>query len=437
MKIWTSVEGRMKSDRLWGQRPEARDATREMTPGDSFATALVTVLAVLALVALPAAAEEELEVLLMMPTYGEAVFGDLDVVAEIYPPETEIFRVEFYLDDQLVGLMEKPPFSQVIDVGQENVEHHFQVQVYAVSGAVANSSVRTPKIKTNEEISVDLQQLFITVKRGDQRALDLERSDFAVFDNGARQQTVTFERGDVPFTATILVDASSSMKGRRLQIAIKGAETFVRGMKEHDQAKLMLMSDRVLYETPFTSFASVLAVGLAGVEADGGTALNDHLYLAMKRLEKRQGRRVVVFLSDGIDVESALSMQQVQWMANQHQPVIYWIRLGTASNHRSSWRGVLEHEQEIEDLKSTVEESGGRIETIQGIEEVEQAFQSILEDLRNQYVIGYYPSVSARGEMWHKILVRVRDSSLDVRTRGGYLESTSWTSRRRRGSRGR
>ena len=327
--------------------------------------------------------------------------------------------------------MEKPPFSQVINVGQENVEHHFQVQVYASSGAIATSSVHTPSIETNEEISVDLQQLYITVMRGDERALDLDRSDFAVFDNSARQQIVTYERGDVPFTATILVDASSSMRGRPLKIALKGAKAFVRGMKEHDQAKLVLMSDRVLYETPFTSFASVLAVGLTGVEADGGTALNDHLYLSMKGLEERQGRRVVVFLSDGIDVESALSMQQVQWMANQQQPVMYWIRMETPPSHRSSWRSPSEHEQEFEDLKETVEESGGRVETIQRIEEVEQAFQSILEDLRNQYVIGYYPSASTGNDAWHKILVRVRDSNLDVRTRGGYLESTGWNSRRR------
>ena len=117
---------------------------------------------------------------------------------------------------------------------------------------------------------------------------------------------------------------------------------------------------------------------------------------------------------------------------------MYWIRLEASSSQRSSWRSVMEHEQEFEDLRSTVTESGGRVETIQRIEDVERAFQSILEDLRNQYVIGYYPSASTGGDAWHKILVRVRDSSLDVRTRGGYLESTSWTGRRHRtSSRGR
>lgn len=367
----------------------------------------------------------------MMPTYGEAVFGEVEVEADVYPSDVEVERVEFYLDDQLVGLLETPPFKQVIDVGQENMEHHFQVQVYAASGAIATSSVRTPKIKVDGVIDSTLQQLYITVKRGEERALDLERDDFAVFDNSERQEIVTYERGDVPFTAVILVDASSSMRGRRLQIALKGAEAFVDGMKELDQAKLLLVSDRVLYETPFTSFSSVLSVGLRGVEADGGTALNDHLYLAMKRLEERQGRRVVVFLSDGIDVESALTMQQVRWMASQRQPVLYWIRLEASPRQISSWRSVPEHEREFEALTNTVKESGGRIETIERIEEVEQAFQSILEDLRNQYVIGYYPSASTGRDGWHKILVRVRDSSLDVRTRGGYLKSAGWTSKRR------
>ena len=379
----------------------------------------------------PAWGEDEVEVLLMMPTYGEAVFGEVEVAAEVYPEDTEVLRVEFYLDNRLVGIADRSPYTYVIDAGQENMEHHFQVQVYTVSGAVANSSVFTPRIETDEEISVDLQQLYVTVVRGENRVLDLAREDFAVFDNGDRQELVTYERGDVPFTAAIMVDASTSMRGRQLRIALEGAQTFIRGMKELDQAKLMLVSDRVLYETPFTSFASVLNVGLAGVEAAGGTALNDHLYLAMKRLESRQGRRVVVILSDGVDVESTLSMQQVQWMASQNQPVIYWIRLEEPANRRSSWRTTGQHERELEGLTNTILESGGRIDTIERIEEVGQAFQWILDDLRNQYVLGYYPSASTSGDAYHRILVRVRDSGLEVRTRGSYLEPTPWRPRSR------
>lgn len=375
----------------------------------------------------PAAQEDGLEVLVVLPAFGQAVFGEVEVGADVYPETAQIAKVEFYLDSRLVGVVDQPPFRLVVDAGQENVEHIFQVVAYDAAGRSAASSVWTPRIETDEEISVDLQQLYVTVERGAERVFDLGRDDFAVFDNGERQELVTFERGDVPFTAVLLVDASTSMRGRRLKIALEGAEAFVRGMRQLDQAKLLLFADRVIHETPFTTFASVLTVGLRGASAGGGTALNDHLYLAMKRLETRQGRRVVVILSDGIDVESVLPMARVHWSAGQLQPVLYWIRLAAEPRHRSMWRDPDEHSEELELLRRTVEESGGWIETIDRIEDVEQAFRAILEDLRNQYVLGYYPPKSGGKDNWHKVLVRVGDDSLDVRSRGGYSEPAPWT----------
>ncbi len=399
---------------------------------NKLALSLTLLWAVLWLPALTLATEDDaLDVLIELPVFGEAVFGEVEVGADIYPPEADISRVEFYLDSRVVGVLDRPPYRLAIDAGQENVEHQFQVVVYDTAGTTATSSVWTPRIETDDEITLDLQQLYVTVERFDERVLDLSREDFAVMDNSARQQLVTFERGDVPFTAVLLVDASTSMKGRRLRIALEGAEAFVRGMRELDQAKLMLFSDRVIHETPFTTFASVLTVGLAGVEAEGGTALNDHLYLAMKRLQTRQGRRVMVVLSDGIDVESVMSMAQVRWSASQLQPVVYWIRLEERPRHQSMWRGPDEHEHEHEQFHEMALESGGRIETIHRIEDVGQAFRSILEDLRNQYVLGYYPPKTASKDAWHKILVRVPDPTLTVRARGSYLEPTRWNGNRR------
>lgn len=390
----------------------------------------------LALLGSSLASGEDLEVLLALPTYGEAIFGEVKVGAEIYPSTDTVQRVEFYLDSRLMGVVESPPFEMTLDAGHQNVEHHFQVVVFDGDGEAARSSVWTPRIETDEEISVDLQQLFVTVSDGGRRVLDLEKGDFAVFDNGQRQNLVTFERGDVPFTAAILVDASSSMRGRRLEIALEGVTAFVEGMRELDQAKLLLFSDRVIHETPFTTFASVLTVGLAGVEGDGGTALNDYLYLALKRLEQRQGRRVVIILSDGLDVESVLSMEQVRWAASQLQPVIYWIRLRKGNEDqpgaqiRSPWRAPASHNEELGFLHRSVSESGGRIDDIDRIEDVEEAFQWILEDLRNQYVLGYYPNNEKARDPWHDILVRVRDSNLSVRTRDGYLESSRFRGNR-------
>ena len=405
-----------------------------MTPSRIFFTAAS--LCVGLLWATSAQADEEIEVFLKLPEYGVALFGDVEVGAEVYPVATEIDRVEFYVDGLLAAVLRDAPWQTTVDVGQDNRSHEFLVQVYAQGGHIATSTVHTPALKTDDVVDVKLQQLYVAVHNGGDRVLDLARGDFTIFDNGRRQDLVTFESGDVPFSAVLLLDASYSMRGGRLNVALRGARSFLAGMNELDQAKLVLHSDRLIQETPFTSFGSVLSVGLAGAKAGGGTALNDHLYLALKRLETVQGRRVVIILSDGFDVESVLSMSQVRWMVRQLQPVIYWIRMveGEADSddpslgdRRSFWRDAKGHRAEIRELMETVAESGGRIDVIRNIEQVEASFQWILEDLRNQYVLGYLPNAEAGRDGRHEIDVRVDRRGIDIRTRGSYLDSPSWT----------
>jgi len=277
------------------------------------------------------------------------------------------------------------------------------------------------------EIDVYLQQLYINVERAGERVVDLEEADFRVLDGSVSQELVTFEHGDVPFTAALLVDSSTSMSGRMLPTALEATRTFIGDMNPLDEAKLILFSDQVQVETPFTGSSTILGLGLGTVEAGGGTALNDAVYLAYKRLEKRQGRKVIVLLSDGIDVESALSMTQVRELSRSLQPALYWIRLarpgeGADSNRSSAWRDPPAHSRELAQLRETVAETGGRIITIASIDQVGEAFTALLEELREQYVIGYYPSITRGAGGWHEIEVRVADPDVEVRTRRGYLE---------------
>ena len=105
---------------------------------------------------------------------------------------------------------------------------------------------------------LDLQHLFVTVTNGTKPVLDLPQGAFKVLDQDEPQPVVTFGRGDVPFTAVLLVDASASMAGKPLDKALDGARAFFASMATLDQAKLLLFSDRILLETPFTSIQSVL-----------------------------------------------------------------------------------------------------------------------------------------------------------------------------------
>ena len=362
---------------------------------------------------------------IVSPPPNQPLFGEVEIRAEV--AGAAVSRVEFYLDSLRVGVAEAPPWRIVIDVGQQNAEHSLEVVAYGPSGMIGSASLRALPLQIDDEIEVGLQQLYVVIDRGGQRANDLKREDFTILDDGVPHEIITFERGEIPFTAVLLVDSSTSMAGR-LRSAVDGAKTFVGGMKRLDEAKMILFSDRILLETPFTSVPSILTLGLSGVQPQGGTALNDALYLGLKRLEGRQGRKVVVLVSDGVDIESVLTMEQVQKIARQNQAVLYWLRLRRVDEALpqtaifSAWRDGEGHRRELELLKSAVLESGGRVETLDNLEQIQTALQVLLRELREQYVLGYYPSQSKGRGTWHDLELRVRGEGLQVRTQEGYLE---------------
>ncbi len=353
-------------------------------------------------------------------------------IEAIVVAEEAIERVAFYVDGVVVGELEQPPYELDTNVGEDNREHHFQVVAYGASGATGSGSLTTPAFRVDEVVSITLQQLYVTVTSGGHRLKDLARGDFAVYDESARQRIVTFARGDIPFTAAVLLDSSVSMEGSKLRSALAGAEAFFHGMQRLDEGKLLVFSDRILHATPFTTFPDVLTAGLSRVRARGGTALNDHLYLALKQLETRQGRRVVVLLSDGVDSHSVLSMTEVAEHARRSQALIYWLRLpyrevvGEAGDElpgiSSPWRGTEDYHREINLLRRTAEESGGRVELLSSLAEITPAFASIIAELREQYVLGFYPERARHDGRWRQLAVRVRSPAAEVRCREGYVD---------------
>lgn len=390
---------------------------------------LLAVLVALAAAA-PAAAQFRMRVAILEPGPFDAVSGEVRVVIGVESAEP-VARVELYVDGRLLTTLAEPPWETTVDLGPQNEEHVFRAVAYGASGAQGEMSLETPAIEVDEVMEVPLQQLYVTVTRGAERVTGLPRDSFRVVDGGDVQQLVTFEGGDAPLTAVLLVDSSESMRGERLQAAIRGAQAFTAGMKELDEAMAILFADRLLRATPFTDDPDELRSSLEGVEAGGGTALTDHLYAAFKILDGRQGRRVVVVLSDGFDVYSTLRMKDVLWKAQRSQAIVYWIQLKDQSAaaagsqpglYVSSWRDAGANREEYETLRRLVLETGGRIQEIERIGELEWAFQSLLAELRDQYVLGYYPTGLRRDGSWRQVQVRVRGVGNSARVREGYVD---------------
>jgi Ca-activated chloride channel family protein len=327
---------------------------------------------------------------------GDAfVLGKIEIVAEVLgaAPAAE---VAFYVDGRAVGVLTDAPYRLEVDLGEENIPHRFTVVATDTEGNQASATVETERVPIAGDFEVELQQLYVTATANGRRILDLQAQEFVINDNDEEQELVTFAKGDLPFIATLLIDASASMHGDKLAHATAGAAAFVRGMQPLDQAK------------------------------------HDHLYTALKLLETRQGRRVVILLSDGVDTHSVLDMEQTLQKARRSQALIYWIRLSRQSGGmapdepgtklQSAWRGADEYRRQFSLLQRVVEESGGRIIKVVRLEEIERVFVQILQELREQYVLGYYPSERQNNGSWHRVRVKVKRRGVDVRTHEGYVD---------------
>jgi VWFA-related protein len=382
-------------------------------------------LALFLLLSLAAAGAWPAEVRIVQPPAGQPLLGEVEVRVEVLPAGTAVERIEILLDGKPAGTAERPPYHLLIDTGDDGREHRLEAVAQLADGSQGRATLLSPRLESDTFVQVDLQQIFLTVDRDGKPVPDLTRDDFTVYDRGEPQPVVTFGRGDVPFTAVLLVDSSDSMAGTPLEKALDGARAFCAGMAPLDQAKLILFSDHVRRETPFTSVQAVLDLGLSGVAAEGGTALNDALYLAVQRLEPRRGRKIAVLLSDGVDIESVLSIREARALS-RGQVTLYWLRLAGSSRGRrvlihSAWRDAAEHDREIEELSAAVTESGGRIVDLASVDEIPATFASLLRELRAQYVLGIAPRKTGGKGAWHEVRVEAR-GGVRARTQSGYFE---------------
>jgi Ca-activated chloride channel family protein len=372
---------------------------------------------------LAGSARGQVAVQIQSPTPDQPVFGATEVNVGVTAREP-VSLVEVFLNGKLVGTAKAAPFKVNVDVGDDNIRREFRAVAHTASGATGAATVVTVPLQINDEMNLKLRALFVSVTWDGNANLKLEQDNFRVYDNGAEQEIVTFGRDELPLTAVLLLDTSESMQGERIEAVRRGAKAFLEGMKPSDEAMLALFSDRLLRYTPFTADKATLDAAIANTPASGGTAVNDFLYLSLKLLDARSGQRVVVLFSDGSDVHSVLPASDVLWKARTGQSLIYWIQLGGKhQSFTSNWRDFKANDREYDNLEKAVKESGGRILAIDRIDQLEGAFRNILQELRQQYAIGYYPTNSKGDGSWHKVDVRIRGASGRARTREGYTDN--------------
>ena len=272
-------------------------------------------------------------------------------------------------------------------------------------------------------VGIEVINLNLSVTDGRNRYVtDLIEKDFAVYEDGIRQELSLFTHENLPISMSILIDTSASMQ-EKLPQAQAAATKFIKTLRPQDAAQVVQFNDRHTVLQDFTNDLNLLEAAIKKTEAAGPTALHNTLYVALKDLgkQKKAGelrRRAIVLLTDGEDTASLVSDEQVLELARKTEINIYSISLRP---NRSQDRSRLSFSQAGYVLTSLAKETGGQVFFPNSLSELDSVYDRIAEELRTQYSLGYVSSNQRRDGKWRRIVVRTPDrEDLQIRHKLGY-----------------
>jgi Ca-activated chloride channel family protein len=274
---------------------------------------------------------------------------------------------------------------------------------------------------------VELVPLTVTVTdRSGRYVPNLTAADFAIFEDGRRQMISQFSVGRVPVDLGILLDTSSSMRDD-LALAQKAASGLVRQLSDGDRGAVIGIASTVRFHQSLTSDLAHVEMALRSTQANGSTALYDAIYIALRQYQQERlstsevRRRAIVLLTDGIDTSSHVAFDDVLDLVRRAEVTVYVVSLAAAP---AMLRGTIEDRTSSESahaLSTLARDSGGRLFTPRASGELPAIYDSIGQELSNQYVIGYVPSGPATDGAFRHISVGVLQPNAGIaRTRAGY-----------------
>jgi len=282
--------------------------------------------------------------------------------------------------------------------------------------------------------------LFTVLNRRNKLVPDLAENDFKIWDDKSPQAIRYFSRQtDLPLRIGLLMDTSNSIRDR-LKFEQDALVSFLFSVLRHnkDQAFVMTFDDEPAVLQAFTDDAGRLRDEIVKTRAGGGTAVYDAIYTACQKELSHPPRppgdqpdvvrRVMILISDGDDNLSNHTRAEAIEMAQRYSVVIYtiststqWIQLSQTNPDKSANRKThLTEGDKI--LQDVAEETGGRAFFPYHVDDLDQSFQDIGDELRNQYSIAYIPNNYQLDGKYHRIRIEVPDhKGYQVRARRGYF----------------
>ncbi len=252
---------------------------------------------------------------------------------------------------------------------------------------------------------------------------NLKKEDFVLTEDDTPEKIAVFQReSELPLSIVIAIDASGSTK-KDLKLETDSARRFAHDIvRPIDVLSVYSFSEDVNEVVPFTSDLKLIDRGINNIVPGSATALYDTIYLASRTLLKRQGRKVMVLITDGGDTYSKIDYQEAVRAATQSETLLYSIIMVPVEQSAGRDTGG-EHA-----LIQLSRDTGGKHYYAKDLTQLDVAFKQISDELRTQYLIGYYPSRRLAGSDFRKIDIQLAPTvpnadTLQVRHRAGYYTS--------------
>jgi Ca-activated chloride channel homolog len=277
-----------------------------------------------------------------------------------------------------------------------------------------------PQLKGAEDkpiaVKTDLVSLRVSVTDKEGHFVSgLGRGDFAVYEDGVRQEVSFFSDQDAPAAIGVVLDVSASMTGEKIRRARDAVARLIQTGRDEDEYFLIGFNDHPQLLLEGARGSEAMLARIAVIEPRGNTALYDAVAFGLEQVaHSRLRKRALIVISDGEDNRSRLDFGDVKRRLRESDVAVYTVLIGPLLPRSNG--GVV-----MDKLASA---SGGKSYFPGGAEKMIEAFEQIALDLRRQYSIGYTPPNFVTDGKWRHIEVKVTPPPgfprLVARNRKGY-----------------
>jgi Ca-activated chloride channel family protein len=266
---------------------------------------------------------------------------------------------------------------------------------------------------------------------------NLRREDFQVFENGLKQEISYFAAVDNPFTVALVIDTSRSTVFNLADIQ-HAALAFVDRMRPRDRAVVVSFSDDFKVITEATSDRETLRSAIASIRPGGGSRVYDTIDSLVEEMNRIEGRTALILFSDGVDNDSqTATAESTLRKVERSDTLIYPVQFSTYDRMKSrapaktnlptAGTGFSEQDYRVAGayLRRLADATSTGVYPAAEISDLDRAIASIVDELHNEYSIGYYPSNAGQAGEQRRVEVRVSRPQLVVRARTGYVVDKS------------